>query len=224
MGVIRTLPCLLVCLIAVVAVAAPEGPPPRAELPESSRWLSFVRLVEARWDVRTRVPPADEDARRALFDRCTSDAWHLSRPGLLARGAPCRRLLGEPAAPAKVRPRPAPAPAEVLDAAGYRRCVARAAAENRSALLDRCVPSLDHRLEALRVIEDEVRFQRWFGACKKAILHDAEPSDPLQEEHARHCLRTLPAFYEVRWMKKLSEYWTADEQKRLYQRTQQLGD
>src|SRR5690606_36562112 len=53
--VTRALPLLaLVCLLAAPAAGASERSP-RDELPEASRWLSFVPLVEARWDARTRV-------------------------------------------------------------------------------------------------------------------------------------------------------------------------
>lgn len=220
----RALSLVLVWLTALAAAATPDGQPPRAELPESSRWLSFVRLVEARWDVRTRVPPEDADTRRALYDRCTLDAWHLSRPALLSPGAPCRRLLGD------LKPSARKTAAVTRRAAGggpdehgYRRCVARAEQERQPALLDHCVTALAQGHDALKALDDEGRFQRWFKGCKKAILDDADPPDPLQEAHARHCLRTLPTFYEVRWMKKLSEYWTPDEQKRLYLRARQLG-
>lgn len=217
---------LLACALPAAARSQQEDAA-RLKLPEASRWLSFVRLVEARWDMRTRIPPEGEQERNELFTRCTRDAWYLSRPELLAPDAACERLVQRDA-PKRSRPTGDQVRRfRSLDASagedGFRACVA--AAEKAPGLLAHCAAALHPGAASMASLDDEARFQSWFGACKKAILGDPEKeeADPRLEAHARHCLRTLPTFYEVRWMKKLSEYWTPDEQKRLYLRSRQLG-
>ena len=236
------LPLLITLLCAVPAGAEPPPEPPRIELPEDSRWLSFVRLVEGRWKARTRIPPGGDEERKKLFARCTQDAWQLARPGLLTgRGAPCAVLLGgdekRTKAARRAREEYARRFGALLVAPGegdYRACIAEVEAGGDRALLEHCALAIRPRAALLVSLDDEDRFQTWFRACKKSILSDVQVTageapglaaapDPLQEDHARHCLRTLPTFYEVRWMKKLSEYWTPEEQKRLYLRSRQLG-
>ena len=77
------------------AAPCPRTPSPRrTPLPEASRWLSFVRLVESRWRVRTTVLDDNRDAVRHQYEQCVEDAWQLAIPTLLTGAkSPCARLL-----------------------------------------------------------------------------------------------------------------------------------
>ena len=81
-------------------------------------------------------------------------------------------------------------------------------------------------------LDDDHRFRTWFEGCKRVLIGEkpvptaekglAAPAPPVDDAHARHCLRVLPTLYEIQWMKKLSDFWTPEEQRALYAKSQQL--
>lgn len=242
--------CALAVLLAPVPVNAARPPPPSpgesGEIPEDSRWISFVRLIESQWRTRVAVPPASPGEARSHFWQCVEDAWYLAAPGLLAgRESPCARLIS--AMPRSAEEGPSRAVhdryRELFGAAAapprredFRACAGSAAGRGDPALLTTCARALTTRAGRVARMPDAERFSSWLGGCKRVLLADVQlvpagdlpvapgtaPS-PADEEQARHCLRQLPAMYEVRPMRRLSDYWTPEEQRALHLRAQQLA-
>lgn len=233
----------LLCLAAALPARAEQD---ETVLPEASRWLSFVRLVEARWRERVQVPPDAREERAELYTTCVDDAWYLARPTMLAGArSACGRLV-EGLAVAQGPKKATPARVDwkarakkqggVLSLDDYRACTREASDRGDDAVLESCSETLRNRASVVASLPDEDRFRTWMTGCKKAMLGPIAPPAPNEttpaaapppvpdaDEHARHCLRTLPTLYEVQWMRKLGDFWTPEEQRLLYLRTQQLN-
>jgi len=216
-------------------------------IPESSRWISFVRLIAERWNAKTEVVPPDQLVLDRWFDQCTEDAWQLAVPGLLVApdGACARILLGlhrdtdsDEAPSAALREKMRIRFSGMLaspEREDFRACVSEARGRGDAALLAVCAMALRPRIIRLVRMTDPERFGGWLTVCKKAILRGGGPGPrtesrvaeaerrAAEDELARHCLRVMPALYEVQWVAKVGDLWTPEEQKLLYQRSQQLG-
>lgn len=249
-------------LLALAGPLAARAEPPRSArvdafgdpvLPEESRWLTLVRLVEGRWRSRTEVVEGDAPARRRQLEQCIDDAWYLALPSLVREvRAPCNRIAASLRVPKqerqtehkrsrKVREHWHRRFADLLLAptlGEYRACASAAADRGDPTLLAICSLALRPRATVVVALEDDERFRVWLTACKRGMLGELKPSLPVTAESApappvrgeidegqsRHCLRTLPTLYEIQWLRKLGDFWTPEEQRVLYQRMQELGE
>lgn len=243
---------MLAALVALAIVLGPGGaraaPAGRdGQIPESSRWLSFVRLVSARWTVRVKSQPGDVDAMRRLYAQCIDDAWYLALGELLARGGACDLLLeaspGSDAEPSRALREEyrqlIDARLVTPDRARFRDCARAAYTRRDAALLRICARALQPRAVLTASVPDAERFQNWLKPCKRALLGDLAPgtagstdggarlaarhSDVGDDDHARHCLRSLPSLYEVQQLSKIGDFWTPEERRALHQRARQLA-
>lgn len=219
-------------------------------LPEASRWTSFVQLIGARWNARLELPP-DASEARSQYWQCVEDAWHLAAPSFLrGRESPCVKLLGSLPESKEAQPSAAfrermgerlrsMGPAVTRD--DFRACASAAGARRDRALLDVCGIALEARAGRVARMEDAERFSTWMGGCKTTLLADARReasgaavgeatgvttgrrTDAAEEEQARHCLRHLSSFYEVQRLRKVGDFWTPEEQRLLFLRSQQLA-
>lgn len=238
--------CLVIASSASASepVARPNGVPS-----DVSRWSSFVRIVLGRWDVRAKSLRRDADGARRQFRNCVNDAWFVANSALLSQNtSPCPDLArsahekeDDGTAPAtlveKFRAQFANA-ASASDYSAYKDCIDAAFDYHDSRLFAACAQALRPRERVLSTLSDEERFNTWLGGCKQILLAEARPVESsdgeaiktpkkalteFEKTQGRHCFRTLPALYEVRGMKKLSDFWTPEEQKLLYLRSKQLG-
>lgn len=244
--VIRLTALLLLLLASPPARAGAR--PAREEdgptLSDDSRWMSFVRLVENRWRIRTQIVGEDDAQNRRLLAQCLDDAWFLAVPSLLQDvKSPCSALLDTMRATesrAERAHRPSGGEYRARFSTGllaptreqYEACTAEAVDRADPEFLGICALALRPRASLLAGLCDEDRFAGWLSSCKKAMLGGEVKSGetlkpaahtPAEDQQARHCLRTLPTLYEVQWLKKLSEFWTPDELRVLNIRTQTLG-
>jgi hypothetical protein len=237
-------------LSSAAFAGAPEQKSDTA-VPESSRWSSFVRLVYGRWEVRARAPGADHASLRQLFEHCTEDAWFLAY-GPMLQGAlsPCGRLVrtlhpevsDDESAPrvVKERYRNDFSMAQVSTKySAFRDCTTAAIDHGDVSLLEICSRAMRPRERVIAAMPDTERFDIWFQSCKKVLLTEVvlplPPGSPenlrplqktlteIEKTQARHCFRNLPSLYEVQGLNKLSDFWTPEEQRALYLRSQQLG-
>lgn len=243
----------LLLLPALILPTVARAAPPRHEvtaryvLPEESRWLSFVRLVESRWRERTTVLENDSDVLARQYDQCVEDAWQLALFGLVdSPKAPCAMLLVD-ARPRRKGLRADDAPPDYRrrfegalvspSRAEFAGCTDAALALGDASLLATCALALRPRAAMFVSLDDPHRFGAWMDGCKRVMI-PAAPAAPKGEKgaavapvppsaeadaHARHCLRNFPTLYEIQWMKKLSDFWTPEEQRALNARSRQLG-
>ena len=244
------MPALIVALLASPVQAG--GPPNSAYdgvLPESSRWISFLRIIEGRWKARTEVLNGESAEIRKQYWACVEDAWFLSSPNMLNdRQGPCVRLVlaqhdGEHESSSSLHQqfRATFTSSPDLPHSAYRSCVTAAAAHGDSDLLPICALAIRPRARLIASLSDDERFGSWLRTCKKVLLTDSKTTQPgsategvvkpqrsaeelaEEETQSRHCFRVFPAVYEVKWLKKLSDFWTPEEQRALYLKSQQLG-
>jgi hypothetical protein len=180
---------LLAVLALLPALAVAEHAGPRGEgdgsttMSDDSRWLSFTRLIEARWRIRTEVVGADETVNRRLYAQCVDDAWYLALPNLLSdEKTPCGQLVSALPTSARTRRRNGPTRDELRakyvpsglapNRNRYLTCTAEAAGRADPELLAVCGLALKPKASVLASLTDDDRFGGWLGGCKRAMLGD----------------------------------------------------